>query len=225
MKLIKELVEEVELIQEATESGDKCQYIKGVFLQANVKNRNGRSYPMQVMEPEVNRYIKDVVERNRAFGELGHPNGPQINLDRVSHLITELHRDGNNFVGKAKITDTPMGQIAKGLLLSGAKLGVSSRGMGSLVPDKTGTMVVQPDFRIATAADIVADPSAPDAFVEGVMENVEWIYDPVKNTWHEQQLHNIKSEVKQMSKTEIDSNKISIFENYLNSLVFKIQFI
>ena len=173
MKLIKELLEEVELIQEATEAGDKCQYIKGVFLQANVKNRNGRSYPMEVMEPEVNRYIKDVVDRNRAFGELGHPSGPQINLDRVSHLITELRRDGNNFVGKAKITDTPMGQIARGLLLSGAKLGVSSRGMGSLVPDKTGTMVVQPDFRIATAADIVADPSAPDAFVEGVMRSEE----------------------------------------------------
>lgn len=221
MKLIKELCEQVEYIEEATEAGDNCQYIRGVFLQANVKNRNGRSYPINVMEPEVNRYVKEVVKNNRAFGELGHPNGPQINLERVSHLITELYRDGDNFIGKAKITETPMGQIAKGLLLSGAKLGVSSRGMGSLVPSKDGTMVVQPDFRIATAADIVADPSAPDAFVEGVMENVEWIYDPVKNSWHEQQLLAIKNEVKQMSKTEVESQKVSIFENYLNSLAFK----
>lgn len=222
MKLIKEICEEVELIQETAEDGKKHLYIEGVFLQADVKNRNGRSYPMEVMEPEVKRYIKEVVACKRAFGELGHPNGPQINLERVSHLITELHRSGTNFIGKAKITDTPMGQIAKGLLLSGAKLGVSSRGLGSLVPDRIGTMVVQPDFRIATAADIVADPSAPDAFVEGVMENVDWIYDPVKNSWQEQQLQIIKNEVKQMSKAEIDSQKVSIFETYLNSLASKL---
>lgn len=221
MKLITELLEEVEYITEAKESGEKEHYIHGIFLQANRKNRNGRIYEMHVMEPEVNRYMKEVVSTKRAYGELGHPAGPAINLDRVSHIITELKRDGDNFMGKAKLTDTPMGNIARGLLKSGAQLGVSSRGLGSLKPSRDGAMMVQPDFRLATAADIVADPSAPDAFVQGVMENVEWLYDPVKDTWHEQRLENMKKQIHAMSRNQLEEQRISIFENYLTSLTLK----
>lgn len=221
MKLITELVEDIQYLSESKESGEKNHYIHGVFLQANRKNRNGRIYPLEVMENEVNRYMNEVVKNNRAYGELGHPQGPQINLDRVSHIITELKRDGENFIGKAKLTDTPMGNIAKGLLTSGASLGVSSRGMGSLKPTKDGIMEVQNDFHLATAADIVADPSAPDAFVKGIMENVEWVYDSVKGTWHEEKLDNMKKQIHKMSMDQIEENKFSIFENYINSLMFK----
>lgn len=223
MKLITELVEEVQYIAEAKENGDKEHFIEGIFLQANRKNRNGRIYPINIMEREVDRYMKDVVSNNRAYGELGHPEGPSINLDRVSHIITELRRDGDNFIGKAKLTDTPMGNIARGLLKSGANLGVSSRGMGSLIPRKDGIMEVQDDFRLATAADIVADPSAPDAFVKGIMEGVEWIYDPVKETWHEEKLDNIKKAVHKMSTGQLEEQKFAIFENYISSLAFKIK--
>jgi hypothetical protein len=221
MKLITELVEEVQYIAEAKENGDKEHFIEGIFLQANRKNRNGRIYPINIMEREVERYMKDVVSNNRAYGELGHPEGPSINLDRVSHIITELRRDGDNFIGKAKLTDTPMGNIARGLLKSGANLGVSSRGMGSLVSRKDGIMEVQDDFRLATAADIVADPSAPDAFVKGIMEGVEWVYDPVKDTWHEQKLEEIKKSVHKMSKSNLEEQKLAIFENYISSLMFR----
>jgi len=221
MKLITELVEEVQYIAEAKENGDKEHFIEGIFLQANRKNRNGRVYPINIMEREVERYMRDVVSNNRAYGELGHPEGPSINLDRVSHIITELRRDGDNFVGKAKLTDTPMGNIARGLLKSGANLGVSSRGMGSLIPRKDGIMEVQDDFRLATAADIVADPSAPDAFVKGIMEGVEWVYDPVKDTWHEQKLEEIKKSVHKMSKSNLEEQKMAIFENYISSLMFR----
>lgn len=221
MKLILEESAEFEFITEAKEDGSKDHYIHGIFLQANVKNRNGRVYPMPIMEREVNRYMNEVVKNNRAYGELGHPAGPQINLDRVSHMITELKRDGDNFIGKAKLTDTPMGNIAKGLLKSGANLGVSSRGMGSLKPNKLGIMEVQEDFRLATAADIVADPSAPDAFVKGIMENVDWLYDPVKDTWVEQKLHETRKNIKKMSMDEIERNKFSIFESYMKSLSSK----
>jgi hypothetical protein len=221
MKLITELVEEVQCITESTESGEKKYFIEGIFLQANRKNRNGRVYPLEIMEREVERYIKEVVDQKRGYGELGHPAGPQINLDRVSHIITNLKRDGDNFIGKAALAETPMGNIAKGLLKSGASLGVSSRGMGSLTPDKSGTMVVGPDFHLATAADIVADPSAPDAFVKGIMEGVEWIYDPVKNTWHEEKLDEMKKSIHKMSLREIEEKKIAIFENYLTSLTIK----
>ena len=223
MKLITELVEEVQYIAEAKENGDKEHFIEGIFLQANRKNRNGRIYPINIMEREVERYMREVVSNNRAYGELGHPEGPSINLDRVSHIITELRRDGDNFIGKAKLTDTPMGNIARGLLKSGANLGVSSRGMGSLVPRKDGIMEVQDDFRLATAADIVADPSAPDAFVKGIMEGVEWIYDPVKETWHEEKIDNIKKAVHEMSKSQLEEQKFAIFENYISSLAFKIK--
>jgi hypothetical protein len=221
MKLITELVEEIQYISEAKENGEKEHFIEGVFLQANIKNRNGRIYPMQVMEKEVNRYIKEVVSNKRAYGELGHPAGPAINLDRVSHIITELRRDGDNFVGKAKLTDTPMGNIAKGLLKSGASLGVSSRAMGSLVPRKDGIMEVQDDFHLATAGDIVADPSAPNAFVKGIMEGVDWVYDPVKGTYFEEKLDNMKNAMNKMTLKQIEEQKFAIFENYLNSLAFK----
>ena len=221
MKLIREEIEEVNFITEAKESGEKQYFIEGIFLQANKKNRNGRIYPLDIMEREVDRYMTDVVKNNRGYGELGHPQGPQINLDRVSHLITSLKRDGDNFIGKAKLTETPMGNIARGLLASGANLGVSSRGMGSLTPGKDGVMMVGPDFHLATAADIVADPSAPDAFVKGIMEGVEWVYDSVKDTWREEKLDNIKKSVHNMSKSQLEEQKMAIFEGYLNSLMLK----
>jgi hypothetical protein len=221
MKLIREEIEQVQFISEAKESGEREHFIEGIFLQANRKNRNGRIYPMNIMEAEVNRYMEEVVKNNRAYGELGHPEGPSINLDRVSHIITELRRDGDNFIGKAKLTETPMGNIAKGLLKSGANLGVSSRGLGSLVPRKDGIMEVQGDFRLATAADIVADPSAPDAFVKGIMEGVEWVYDPVKGTWHEEKLDIMKKEINKMTLQQIEEQKFAIFDNYISSLAFK----
>lgn len=220
MKLITELVEDVQLISEAKESGGKEYYIEGIFLQADIKNRNGRMYPMEVLEKEVNRYVTEVVDKNRAFGELGHPSGPSINLDRVSHIITELKRDGKNIRGKAKLTETPMGKIARGIMESGGQLGVSSRAMGSLKEEK-GVMVVQSDLRLSTAADIVADPSAPDAFVNGIMEGVEWLYDPVKNTWSEQKLHDTKKKIHRMSRSQIDERKMAILEDYIASLAVK----
>jgi len=221
MKLITELFEEIEYISEAKEDGEKEHYIHGIFLQGNLKNRNGRVYPIDIMEKEVGRYMKDMVKANRAFGELGHPAGPSINLDRVSHIIIDLKKDGNDFIGKAKLTDTPMGNIAKGLLKSGGKIGVSSRGMGSLKPNKDGIMEVQGDYRIATAADIVHDPSAPNAFVEGIMENVEWIYDPIQGTWLEEKADLIKNNIRTMSKTQLEEQKMAIFEDYIASLTVK----
>ena len=175
MKLISESIEDIEYITEDDAEGKKNYRIKGVFLQAEIKNRNGRIYPMPVLEKEVSRYNKEYIQKKRAFGELGHPDGPTVNLERVSHMITSLHPDGKNFIGEAKITDTPYGKIVKNLIDEGAKLGVSSRGMGSLEP-RRGAQVVKDDFYLATAADIVADPSAPNAFVEGIMEGREWIW-------------------------------------------------
>jgi hypothetical protein len=176
MKLICEVLDEVKLITEEKEDGKKDFFIEGIFMQADLKNRNGRIYPMPVMEKEVNRYVKEYVDTMRAFGELGHPEGPQINLDRVSHMITELKRDGSNIIGRAKILETPMGNIARNIMQGGGAVGVSSRGLGSL-KEKNGIMEVQDDFTLATAADIVADPSAPGAFVSGIMEGVEWVWD------------------------------------------------
>ena len=221
MKLITELFEDMEYITEAKENGEKEHYIHGIFLQAEKKNRNGRIYPLHIMDKEVTRYMNDIVKKNRAYGELGHPAGPQINLDRVSHIIVDLKRDGNNFIGKAKITDTPMGNIAKGLMKSGANLGVSSRGLGTLKAMRDGTMQVQEDFHLATAGDIVADPSAPDAFVKGIMENVEWVYDSAKETWHQEKLHEMKKKMHKMTMDQIEENKFTIFENYLSSLTLK----
>ena len=221
MKLITELVEEVEYITEAADDGEKKHYIHGIFLQGDIKNRNGRVYPIKILDKEVKRYMKEIVKSKRAYGELGHPAGPQINLDRVSHLIVDLKKDGSNYIGKALLTDTPMGNIAKGLLKSGANLGVSCRGLGSLKPDHKGVMQVQDDYKIATAADIVADPSAPNAFVEGIMENVEWIYDPVHGTWHEEKLQETKKHIHRISRRELEEQKLAIFEDYLASLTVK----
>ena len=175
VKLFSEAVEEVEYITEEKESGGKNYKIKGIFLQADIKNRNGRVYPMEVLEKEVAKYNRNFIKENRAFGELGHPDGPTVNLERVSHMITSLTPDGKNFIGEAKIMETPMGKIVKNLMDEGAKLGVSSRGMGSL-NQKNGDNYVRDDFYLATAADIVADPSAPNAFVEGIMEGKEWVW-------------------------------------------------
>ena len=175
VKLFSEAVEEVQYICEEKESGDKNYKIRGVFMQADIKNRNGRVYPMEVLEKEVQRYNKKFINENRAYGELGHPDGPTVNLERVSHMVTELYPDGKNFIGEAKILKTPMGEIVKNLMDEGAKLGVSSRGVGSL-DQRNGANYVRDDFYLATAADIVADPSAPNAFVEGVMEGKEWVW-------------------------------------------------
>ena len=175
VKLFSEAVEEVEYITEAKEGGGKNYKIKGIFLQADIKNRNGRVYPMEVLQKEVSRYNKKFINENRAYGELGHPDGPTVNLERVSHMVTSLTPDGKNFIGEAKIMATPMGEIVKSLMKEGGKLGVSSRGMGSL-DQKNGANYVRDDFYLATAADIVADPSAPNAFVQGVMEGKEWVW-------------------------------------------------
>ena len=176
VKLISEEVQDVEYITEEKEDGKKNYKIKGVFMQADIKNRNGRVYPMEILQKEVKRYNKQYINEKRAFGELGHPDGPTVNLERASHMITGLYPDGKNFIGEAKILSTPMGNIVKNLMDEGAKLGVSSRGMGSL-DQKNGANYVRDDFYLATAADIVADPSAPNAFVEGIMEGKEWIWD------------------------------------------------
>jgi len=181
MKLITEITESVKLITEEND-GKKSLFIEGIFLQGNIVNRNGRRYPTETLQKEVGRYMKEAVAKGRAYGELGHPDGPAINLDRVSHIITDLRQEGDNFIGKAKISSTPMGTIAAGLLEDGAQLGVSSRGMGSIKEGKDGVSEVQEDFHLATAADIVADPSAPDAFVNGIMEGVEWVWDNGKIT-------------------------------------------
>jgi len=175
VKLFSEAVDEVQYITEAKEGGGKNYKIKGIFLQADIKNRNGRVYPMEILEKEVSRYNKKFINENRAYGELGHPEGPTVNLERVSHMVTELYPDGKNFVGEAKIMETPMGKIVKNIMDEGGKLGVSSRGMGSL-DQKNGANYVRDDFYLATAADIVADPSAPNAFVEGIMEGKEWVW-------------------------------------------------
>lgn len=176
VKLISEEISDVEYLTEEQEDGKKSYKIKGIFMQADLKNRNGRIYPMEILQKEVNRYNKEYIKENRAFGELGHPDGPTVNLERASHMITALYPDGKNFIGEAKILSTPMGNIVKNLMDEGAKLGVSSRGMGSL-DQKNGANYVRNDFYLATAADIVADPSAPSAFVEGIMEGKEWVWD------------------------------------------------
>tara|TARA_Y100000114_G_scaffold150971_1_gene167088 strand:- start:2409 stop:3056 length:648 start_codon:yes stop_codon:yes gene_type:complete len=215
MKLITEVYETLEYISEANEDGEKEFFIEGVFMQANQKNRNGRIYPTNVLEREVARYNKEYVEKNRAFGELGHPQGPTINLERVSHMIKSLTKEGDNFIGKAKIMDSPYGNIVKNLIKEGASLGVSSRGMGSLKA-KNGVNQVQDDFYLATAADIVADPSAPDAFVEGIMEGVEWILDGGK--WVEQFVEQSQKEIKTVSKADLEEAKLRVFNKFLKLL-------
>ena len=213
MQLITEVFEDLQFI---TEEKGKNLFIEGVFLQANKKNRNGRVYPTEVLQREVKRYTENYVDKNRAYGELGHPAGPTINLERVSHMIKELKQDGDNFIGKAKImTETPMGAIAKNLIGEGATLGVSSRGMGS-VKKSSGTDVVQNDFYLATAADIVADPSAPDAFVNGIMEGKEWVWE--NGVIREAQIATYKTEIQSAKKKQLEEVKIRVFENFFQKL-------
>tara|TARA_E500000178_G_C17018769_1_gene754325 strand:+ start:1605 stop:2252 length:648 start_codon:yes stop_codon:yes gene_type:complete len=215
MKLICEVNEEVNYLEEEKD-GKKGLYIEGIFMQGDIKNRNGRVYPKEVLEKEVNRYNKEYINKNRAYGELGHPQGPTINLERVSHLITQLQPDGSNFVGKAKImTQTPYGQIVNSLIKEGAQLGVSSRGMGSL-KQKNGANEVQGDFYLATAADIVADPSAPNAFVNGVMESKEWVWD--NGIIRESDIADMQKNIKTASKSELENVKLKVFENFLSKL-------
>jgi hypothetical protein len=214
MKLIKEVTETVSYLAEEKD-GKKSLYIQGPFLQAEVVNRNGRKYLREVMQKEVQRYNENYVHKNRAFGELGHPDTPTINLDRVSHLTTELYQEGNNWIGKAKILDTPMGTIVKNLIEGGAQIGVSSRGMGSL-KNINGINVVQDDFHLATAADIVADPSAPDAFVQGIMEGKEWML--VNGVWTEQDYSQAVSQIRKASQRDIEQVSMRIFENFLKKL-------
>ena len=216
MKLITELNEDLEIIELEEAEGKKSLFIEGVFLQSETLNRNKRTYPRSILEREVRRYKKDYVKENRACGELGHPEGPTINLDRVSHLITEMRRSGDDFMGKAKILKTtPSGKIVEGLLKEGAKLGVSSRGMGSLEEQSDGTKIVKDDFHLATAADIVADPSAPNAFVQGIMEGREWVWD--NGALQEQDLEVLKMQV-DVSKKKREETAILAFEKFLNSL-------
>ena len=216
MKLICEVNEQdVQYITEANENGQKDYKIKGVFMQGEIKNRNGRVYPMQVLDEQVKKYTENYVNQNRAYGELGHPSGPTINLERVSHMITDLNKEGNNYIGEAKIMDTPYGKIVKNLMDEGAKLGVSSRGMGSL-KQNGNSQVVQKDYHLATAADIVADPSAPDAFVEGIMEGKEWVWD--NGVLREAQVNEYKEEIKKTSKADLEGAKLKIFANFLSKL-------
>jgi len=217
MKLISESIEDIEYITEDDEEGKKNYRIRGVFLQAEVKNRNGRIYPLSVLEKEVSRYNKEYVQKNRAFGELGHPDGPTVNLERVSHMITKLHPDGKNFIGEAKIMDTPYGKIVKNLINEGAKLGVSSRGMGSLEP-RRGAQVVKDDFYLATAADIVADPSAPNAFVEGIMEGKEWVWQNGAVKEMDIEAYRKELDMKYERTQAREEKNAEIFENFLSKL-------
>ena len=241
MKLIREEIETAKVLVEEKE-GKKHMYIEGTFLQGNLKNRNGRFYPTEVLEKEVNRYCESFVSKGRALGELGHPDGPTVNLDRVSHKIVDLHKEGNNFVGKAKLLETPMGVIAKNLLDEGVQLGVSSRGMGSLRDTNEGYKVVGEDFMLATAADIVADPSAPDAFVNGIMEGVDWVWEagllkatktsmveevetsaPVAVVEPEKVVEQAIEETQEtinkfVSQGQLDEKKLEIFQNFLSNL-------
>jgi hypothetical protein len=218
MRLITEINEEVRYISEEGSEGKKNLYIEGIFLQGNLKNRNGRYYPEQVLAKEVARYTKENIDKGRAYGELGHPDGPSINLERVCMMIKSLKQEGTNFVGRAKIMETPYGNIVKNLMSEGASLGVSSRGMGSLV-EKNGLNEVQDDFYLATAADIVADPSAPDAFVNGIMEGVEWVWDNgmLKAQKLEQAKRHINEAAAKVSKKELEEAKIRVFQRLLSS--------
>ena len=216
MKLITEQIEDVQILSEE-KNGKKNLYIEGTFLQGEIKNRNGRMYPINTLRREVDKYNESFVKNGRALGELGHPDGPTVNLDRVSHLITSLVQEGNNFRGRARILDTPMGNIAKNLLGEGVKLGVSSRGIGSLQETRDGAKVVADDFMLATAADIVADPSAPDAFVNGIMEGKEWVWN--NGIIQESEIDQMKKQIDNAASRKIlEERKISAFSKFLNSL-------
>ena len=211
MKLITETIEDIEVLTEANAAGVKQYKIRGVFMQADIKNRNGRVYPVQTLAKEVARYNEQFINKKRAFGELGHPDGPTVNLERVSHMITSLKSEGKNFIGEAKIMDTPYGKIVKNLIDEGAQLGVSSRGMGSIQGSTVGK-----DFYLATAADIVADPSAPDAFVEGIMEGKEWVWD--NGVLKSMEVEKYKQEIENTKRAELAEAKASIFNDFLSKL-------
>lgn len=223
MKLITEVTEECSVVTESSENGKKGYFIEGIFMQGDIKNRNGRIYPSAILEKEMDRYSKDFIKTKRALGELGHPNGPQINGDRVSHLITEMSKDKSNFVGKAKILSTPMGEIVKTFIDEGVKIGVSTRGLGSVKPTNEGIMEVQNDFHLATV-DIVTDPSGPNCFVNGIMENTEYYYDIASGNWRvmerlEETVKGLKREYKPATVRKIDEAKaLRIFENFIASL-------
>ena len=213
MKLITETIEDIEVLTEATSNGGKQYKIKGVFMQADIKNRNGRVYPVETLAKEVRRYTNEFINKKRAFGELGHPDGPTVNLERVSHMITSLKPEGKNFIGEAKVMDTPYGKIVKNLIDEGAQLGVSSRGMGS-IQQSQGRNVVGKDFYLATAADIVADPCAPDAFVEGIMENKEWVWD--NGVLKSIEVEQYKEELEKTKRKELAEVKANIFKDFIS---------
>ena len=216
MRLIKEFNEEIRYLTEESKDPKKPNvFIEGVFLQSDLKNKNGRIYPKEIMQREVNRYVEENVKTKRAYGELGHPEGPTVNLDRVSHMIVSLKEDGSNYIGKAKVMDTPMGRIVKELISEGAQLGVSSRGLGSL-KERGGINEVQDDFMLATAADIVADPSAPDAFVQGIMEGKEWVF--VNGRWTEQDIEQSQAIINRASSGELEEQKMVVWNNFLQKL-------
>ena len=215
MKLITETIEDIEVLTEANTKGGKDYKIKGVFMQADIKNRNGRVYPVETLAKEVSRYTTEYINKRRAFGELGHPDGPTVNLERVSHMITSLKPEGKNFIGEAKVMDTPYGKIVKNLIDEGAQLGVSSRGMGSIQSSSQGNIVGK-DFYLATAADIVADPSAPDAFVEGIMEGKEWVWD--NGVLKSKTVEEYKSEIERARRTELAEVKSKVFKDFVSKL-------
>jgi hypothetical protein len=216
MRLIREVFEQTNTIVESKLGKGKEYFIEGIFLQSELVNRNGRLYTESVMDKEVGRYIKESVDKNRAYGELGHPDTPSINLDRVSHLIVSLRKEGTNYIGKAKILETPMGMIARGLLDGGANLGVSSRALGSLQTNNEGVQIVQDDFMLSTAADIVADPSAPDAFVRGIMESKEWVF--VDGKFVEQHIEEAKRSIRKASSRNLEEAKIYAFQKFLSKI-------
>ena len=215
MKLITETIEDIEVLKEDKGNGKKDYKIRGVFMQADIKNRNGRVYPVDTLAKEVTRYTKEFINKKRAFGELGHPDGPTVNLERVCHMVKSLKPDGDNFIGEAKIMDTPYGKIVKGLIDEGAQLGVSSRGMGSLI-QRNGVNYVKDDFYLATAADIVADPSAPDAFVEGIMESKEWVWD--NGVLKEKDIESWKKQVREARQRSLEEAKLKVFQSFLKKL-------
>ena len=216
MRLISEEATNVEFLTEAKKDGSKNYFIEGIFLQSDTKNRNGRIYPKAILQKEAKRYTEKFINTKRAFGELGHPDGPTVNLERVSHMIEELQEVDQNFMGRAKILDTPYGKIVKNLIDEGARLGVSSRGMGSLKSAKDGIQEVQDDFYLATAADIVADPSAPDAFVHGIMEGKEWIWD--NGLLREQEIQQIKNTIEKSSRKDREQTLVNAFEDFIVKL-------
>jgi len=213
MKLIAEITEDIEVLTESAPDGSKSYYIEGIFLQGNLKNRNNRVYSMDILDEEVQRYNNEFVDQNRAFGELGHPDSATINLERASHMIKVLQKNGNDFYGKAKIMDTPYGKIVKSLIDEGAKLGVSSRGLGSM-EERGGVNYVNKDFHLATAADIVADPSAPDAFVRGIMEDAEWMFVDGRG-WIRQHVADTKKQMQKMNKEEREATALRAFQRIL----------